>query len=298
MRIASLLPSATEMVAAVGLADRLVGRTHECDWPPEVAGVPPMTADRLDRSAMNSAEIDRAVGEAMAEGGGLYRLDAEALAAARPDLIITQALCGVCAVERDEVEEAARGIASRPAVLSLEPETLEGVLDCMLLVGEAAGAAGPAARAVAALRRRLDRARALTEGREPVRAVCLEWLDPPYLAGHWVPEQVELAGGHDPLGRPGRPSVAAAPRIVIEADPDALLLMPCGWTASETLAALARDGFHERYGGMRAVREGRVTALDGGAHFSRPGPRLVDGVEALVPVLHPEAVAAPAAARG
>ncbi|HSI30606.1 MAG TPA: BtuF-related (seleno)protein, partial [Miltoncostaeaceae bacterium] len=137
MRIVSLLPSATEMVAAVGLADRLVGRTHECDWPPAVAGVPPMTADRVDRRAMSSAEIDRAVAEAMAEGGGLYRLDAEALAAARPDLIITQALCGVCAVERGEVEEAARAIPSRPAVLSLEPETLDGVLDCLLRVGEA-----------------------------------------------------------------------------------------------------------------------------------------------------------------
>jgi iron complex transport system substrate-binding protein len=298
VRIVSLLPSATEMVAAVGLAGRLVGRTHECDWPPEVAGVPAMTADRVDRSAMTSAEIDRAVAGAMAEGGGLYRLDAEALAAVRPDLIITQALCGVCAVERDEVEEAARAMPGRPAVLSLEPETLDGVLDCLLRVGEAAGAPGEAARAVAGLRERLDRARELTEGLEPVRAVCLDWLDPPYLAGHWVPEQVELAGGRDPLGRPGRPSVAAAPADVIGADPDALLLMPCGWTAAETLDALGRDGFRERYGGMRAVREGRVTALDGGAHFSRPGPRLVDGVEALVPVLHPEAVAAPAAARG
>jgi iron complex transport system substrate-binding protein len=286
------------MVAAIGLADRLVGRTHECDWPPDALGVPAMTADRVDRSAMSSAEIDRAVAGAMREGGGLYRLDAEALAAARPDLIITQALCGVCAVERDEVEEAARAMPGRPAVLSLEPETLEGVLDCLLMVGDAAGAPRAAARAVAGLRERLDRAGELTDGLEPVRAVCLEWLDPPYLAGHWVPEQIALAGGHDPLGRPGRPSVAAAPADVIAADPDALLLMPCGWTAAETLAALRREGFHERYGGMRAVREGRVTALDGGAHFSRPGPRLVDGVEALVPVLHPGVVAAPAAARG
>ena len=134
--------------------------------------------------------------------------------------------------------------------------------------------------------------------RPPVRAVCLEWLDPPYLAGHWVPEQVALAGGHDPLGRPGRPSVAAAPERVIDADPDVLLLMPCGWSAAETLAALERDRFRERFGTMRAVRAGRVTALDGGAHFSRPGPRLVDGVESLVPVLHPELVASPAGARG
>jgi iron complex transport system substrate-binding protein len=298
VRIVSLLPSATEIVAALGLADRLVGRTHECDWPPEVASVPPVTADRGDRGGMSSAEIDRAVAEATAQGRGLYRLDAAALAAARPDLIVTQALCGVCAVERDEVEEIARAIPSCPQVLSLEPETLGGVLECVLRVGEAAGAPRAASRVVAGLRARLERARELTEGRPPVRAVCLEWLDPPYLAGHWVPEQVELAGGHDPLGRPGRPSVAARPEDVVAADPDALLLMPCGWSARETLAALDREGFYERYRAMRAVREGRVTALDGAAHFSRPGPRLVDGVAALVPVLHPGAVATLAGTQG
>ncbi len=298
VRIVSLLPSATEMVAALGLAGRLVGRTHECDWPPEVAGVPPMTADLVDRRHMSSAAIDRAVAEAMAGGGGLYRLDAKALRRARPDLIVTQALCGVCAVDRDEVQEVAQGMPSRPEVLSLEPQTLGEVLDGIVQVGEAAGAAGAAERAVRALRRRLDRARELTEGRPPVRAVCLEWLDPPYVAGHWVPEQVELAGGHDPLGRPGRHSVAGSPGDVIAADPDVLLLMPCGLTTAETLAAIEVDGFRERYGGMRAVREGRVVALDGGAHFSRPGPRLVDGVEVLVPVLHPAAVASPLAARG
>jgi iron complex transport system substrate-binding protein len=286
------------MVAALGLADRLVGRTHECDWPPGVAAVPPVTADRVDRSEMSSAEIDRAVAGAMAQGGGLYRLDADALARARPDLIITQALCGVCAVERAEVEEAAASIPSRPEVLSLEPETLAGVLECIVRVGEAAGADDAAARVVAGLRERLDRAGELTAGRPPVRAVCLEWLDPPYLAGHWVPEQVALAGGHDPLGRPGRPSVAARPEDVIAADPDVLLLMPCGWSAAETAAAMVRDRFSERYGAMRVVREGRVAVLDGGAHFTRPGPRLVDGVEALVPVLHPRAVASPVAARG
>jgi iron complex transport system substrate-binding protein len=298
VRIVSLLPGATEMVAAVGLAERLVGRTHECDWPPQVAAVPAVTADRVDRGGMSSAEIDRAVAEAMGEGRGLYRLDAAALAAARPDLIVTQALCGVCAVERDEVEEAARSLPGRPAVLSLEPETLGDVLECVVRVGEAAGAAGEARRVVRGLERRLDRAGELAAGRPPVRAVCLEWLDPPYAAGHWVPEQVALAGGHDPLGRPGRPSAAVRPEDVIAAEPDVLLLMPCGLDPAATEAALARDGFHERYAGMRAVREGRVATLDGGAHFSRPGPRLVDGVEALLPVLHPGLVASAAAAPG
>lgn len=292
-RIASLLPSATEMVAAAGLAGRLVGRTHECDWPPGVQAVPQMTADRVDRSGMGSAEIDRAVAEAMAEGRGLYRLDARALRRARPDLVITQALCGVCAVERDEVEEVARTLPGRPEVLSLEPETLDDVLGCLVRVGEAAGAAAAARSAAGALRSRLERARERTAGRAPVRAVCLEWLDPPYAAGHWVPEQVEAAGGHDPLGRPGRPSVAVSPEDVIAADPDVLLLMPCGWGPAETAAAMERDGFHDRYGEMRAVREGRVALLDGGAHFSRPGPRLVDGVEALLGALHPGAVPAP-----
>jgi iron complex transport system substrate-binding protein len=286
------------MVVAVGRGDRLVGRTHECDWPPEVASVPAMTADRVDRRGMGSADIDRAVAEAMGEGGGLYRLEREALARARPDLIITQALCGVCAVERDEVEEAARSIPTRPEVLSLEPETLAEVLGCIVRVGEATGAAEPARRVVAGLRGRLDRAAERAAGRPPVRAVCLEWLDPPYLAGHWVPEQVELAGGHDPLGRAGHPSVPARPETVIAAEPDVLLLMPCGWSPAETRAALGRDGFMERYGGMRAVRDGRIVTLDGGAHFSRPGPRLVDGVEALLPALHPSAVSGPVAAWG
>lgn len=296
LRIVSLLPSATEIVAALGLAGRLVGRTHECDWPPQVAGVPAVTADRVDRRAMSSAEIDRAVADAMDEGGGLYRLDAEALARARPDLIITQALCGVCAVERDEVEQVARGLPRRPEVLSLEPETLDGVLENIAQVGAAAGAPEAADRVLEGLRGRLEDIRELSAGRAPVRTVCLEWLDPPYLAGHWVPQQVALAGGHDPLGRPGRPSVAATPEEVVAADPDVLLLMPCGWSAAQATAAAEREGFATRYGGMRAVREGRVVALDGGAHFSRPGPRLVDGVEALLGVLHPGAVAAPAAA--
>jgi iron complex transport system substrate-binding protein len=298
VRIVSLLPSATEIVAALELADRLVGRTHECDWPPAVAAVPAVTADRLDRSSLSSAEIDLAVADAMARGGGLYRLDERALAEARPDLIVTQALCGVCAVATDEVEEAARALPRRPEVLSLEPTTLDDVLADVLRVGAATGAAAAAERLVAELRGRLERVRERTAGRPRVRAVCLEWLDPPYLAGHWVPQQIELAGGHDPLGRPGRPSVAARPADVIAADPDVLLLAPCGWGVAQTLAALDRDGFHSTYGGMRAVREGRVVALDAGAHFSRPGPRLVDGVEELVPALHPRSLAATAAARG
>jgi iron complex transport system substrate-binding protein len=298
VRIVSLLPAATEIVAALGLADRLTGRTHECDWPPEVAAAPPMTADRVDRGTLDSAGIDRAVAEAMAGGEGLYRLDHEALAGARPDLIVTQALCGVCAVATDEVEEAARRLPGRPEVLSLEPTTLEEVLEGVLRVGEATGTDAAAERVVAGLRGRLERVGELTDGRSRTSAVCLEWLDPPYLAGHWVPEQVELAGGHDPLGRPGRPSVAATPGDVVAADPEVLLLMPCGWSVAETLAALDRDGFHETYGGMRAVRDGRAVALDGGAHFSRPGPRLVDGVEALVPALHPEPSAAVGAGRG
>ena len=298
MRIVSLVPGATEIVAALGLDERLVGRTHECDWPASVAPVPVVTRDRLACDPGDAAAIDRAVADAAAAGESLAGLDEDALRRARPDLIVTQALCGVCAVERDEVEEAARSIPTRPEVLSLEPETLAQVLDCIVRVGEATDAAATARRAVAALRGRLDRAAERAAGRARVRAVCLEWLDPPYLAGHWVPEQVGLAGGHDPLGRPGRPSVPARPETVIAADPEVLLLMPCGWSPAETRAALARDRFLERYGEMRAVREGRIVALDGGAHFSRPGPRLVDGVEALLPALHPRAVAGPVAARG
>jgi iron complex transport system substrate-binding protein len=297
VRIVSLLPSATEIVAAIGLGDRLVGRTHECDWPAPVAAVPVVTRDLLSCDPANAAGIDRAVAAAAAAGERLAGLDEAALRRARPDLIVTQALCGVCAIEQEQVQEVADRLPGRPEVLSLEPTTLEGVLQSILVVGAATGAAAEAAALVEGLRARLARVRAATAGRRRPRVVCLEWLDPPYVAGHWIPEQVRAAGGHDPLGRPGRPSARVAPERVAAADPEVLVLVPCGWDVARTLDAIGGEPLLAPYAGTRAVRDGRVVVLDGSGCFSRPGPRLVEGVERLASALHPEAVSALAPAR-
>jgi iron complex transport system substrate-binding protein len=291
VRIVSLLPSVTEIVAALGLGDRLVGRTHECDHPPWVARVPALTASRLDHDPLDSVGIDRAV--ASASGEGLYRLDEDALRAARPDLVITQALCDVCAVAYDQVEDALARLPVRPELISLEPQTLDEVIASVATVGECAGAGAEARRLVTALHERLARVRRALAGRPRRRIVCLEWLDPPYAAGHWVPEQVEAAGGHDLLGRPGRPSVRVTDDAIAAADPELLVLMPCGWNVDQADRALDRDRLHARFPGAAFARTGAVVAVDAGAYFSRPGPRLVDGVELLAALLHPDAAPAP-----
>lgn len=291
MRIVSLLPSVTEIVVALGLGGSLVGRTHECDHPAGVAGVRALTADRLRCAPYDSAGIDRAV--ARSGGRGIYALDERGLAEARPDLVITQALCEVCAVAYDEVREAADRLPRRPEVLSLEPQSLEGVLQTILVVGVVTDRTARAEALVESLRERLARVREAVADRPVARAACLEWLDPPYAAGHWVPDQVEAAGGHDPIGRPGTPSVQVAPRELVDADPEAILLMPCGWSAQEAAAALDVPAFVAAYGETRAVREDRVFALDGSSYFNRPGPRLVDGVEILAALLHPEVAPVP-----
>jgi iron complex transport system substrate-binding protein len=291
VRIVSLLPSVTEIVAALGLGDRLVGRTHECDHPPWVARVPALTESRIQHDPLDSAGIDEAV--ASAPGEGLYRLDERGLREARPDLVITQALCDVCAVAYDQVEEAVSRLPARPELLSLEPETLEDVLGTVVTVGQLAVAGDAAQRLVAALRERLQRVRQAVAGRAVRRVVCLEWLDPPYAAGHWVPHQLEAAGVHDPLGRPGRPSVRITDEAIAAADPELLVLMPCGWDVDQADRALDRARLRARFPGCRFVRTGSVLAVNGGAYFSRPGPRLVDGVEVLAALLHPEAAPDP-----
>jgi iron complex transport system substrate-binding protein len=287
VRIVSLLPSVTEIVASLGLGDRLVGRTHECDHPPWVVRVPVLTESRLHHDPLDSAGIDRAV--ASASGEGLYRLDEEALREARPDLVITQALCEVCAVAYDQVEDAVRRLPSTPELLSLEPQTLDEVIGSVATVGERAGARAEAERMVTALHERLERVRRSLAGRQARRIICLEWLEPAYAAGHWVPHQVEAAGGHDLLGRPGRPSVRVADEAIVAADPELLVLMPCGWDADQADRALDRERFLARFAGARFARTGAVVAVDGSSYFSRPGPRVIDGVELLAALLHPEA---------
>ena len=308
MRIVSLLPSATELVWALGLTPHLVGRTHECDFPPEVAAVPVVTRSLVPAGA-TSREVDALVSRSAHEHRSLYRLDREALARLQPDLILTQELCEVCAVAYDEVLEAARAIrlhlrvdhppvgalpaAPDPLVISLEPMSLADVLDQLDIVGRATGTEERARAVKRQLQERLEAVRRRTAHlprRE--RVLCLEWLDPPWCAGHWVPEMVELAGGHDALGQPGRPSRRITWEDIRAYRPELILLMPCGYTAHRAAAEyrelLACGALPPWWQDLPAVRQGQVFAVDANACFSRPGPRVVHGVEILAEILHPD----------
>lgn len=288
MRIVSLLPSATEILCLLGLGDQVVGVSHECDFPPEVATRPVLVRPAVD-PALPSVEIDRQVSARLAARQGLYLLDEARLAELRPDVVVTQALCDVCAVRHEEVVAAAARLPSRPRVVSLLPSSLADVMGDIGRVGEATGRAREALAAVEGLERRVEAVRAHVAGRARPVTVAIEWLDPIMIGGHWVPEQVAVAGGVDPLGRAGRPSVKRAWEQVLAARPEAVVLMPCGFdrarTTREAAAVTGRPGFAE----LPAVRAGRVFAVDGHAYFSRPGPRLVDGIELLAHLLHPEA---------
>ena len=283
MRIASLLPSSTEMVCLLGLADRLVAVSHECDHPAAaVAGVPRVTASLIPADA-TSAQVDALVRERVAGRRPLYRLDADALAATRPDLIVTQALCDVCAVDEAEVCRVAADLPGRPRVLNLEPTSLAGVFDAIGRVAAAAGVSG--ADAVAGLQRRVDAVAARRPAVRPT-VVFLEWLDPPFCGGHWNPELVDLAGGRELIGVAGRPSRRVAWADVAAADPDVIVAAPCGYDLARANADLDHLRWHEpAWGALRAVRDGRVAAFDGSAYFNRPGPRLVDSLERLAAVL-------------
>ncbi len=294
MRIVSLLPSATEIVCAIGLGDSLVGITHECDYPPEIAGVPVMTRSVHDLSAASSREIHRLVTASVHGGSSLYALDEAALAEAKPDLILTQELCPVCAVSYREVNDAVRAIDADITVVSLEPTTIEGIFNTISTVGAMTENEDDAVDLVESLRERLSaveekvQARRDAGGRSP-RVVGLEWLDPPFAAGHWVPEQIGRAGGWELLGAAGERSAQTTWDAVAEVDPEMLLLMPCGFHLPETLAAWERTRRPPGYDDLAAVRRGRVFALDGSAYFSRPGPRVIDGIELLAEIFDPDA---------
>ncbi|MPZ85090.1 MAG: ABC transporter substrate-binding protein [Actinophytocola sp.] len=297
MRIVSLLPAATDIVAELGRLPDLVGRTHECDWPAEVATVPVVTTSEVDADRMSSREISAAVG-AGHQGSSLYGLDTETLAGLAPDLVLTQDLCEVCAVSYRRVSEAVRVMDAGPRVLSLEPRTLAEVLDTVRVVGDALGVPDVAAARTAALRRRLDEVRRRVAGRARPAVLAIEWLDPVWPAGHWVPEQIELAGGVPLLAGAGEHTAAIEWRLVLDARPEVIVLLPCGFPPDRTRAELAllteRTGWRD----LPAVRAGAVWVLDGPAYFNRPGPRVVRGAEVLAHVLHgayPDVTAAEAA---
>ncbi|MGH2986384.1 MAG: cobalamin-binding protein [Solirubrobacterales bacterium] len=288
MRIASLVPSATEALFALGLGDSVVAVTHECDHPAEALELPRLTSSVIEEG-LPPAEVDARVREVTARGESLYELDEGRLSEVEPDLIVTQALCAVCAVSFDDVRAVAGHLPSSPEVISLDPETLDQVLDDLLRLAEATGDPRRGERLRDELAARLDRVGEAVAGAPRPRVAALEWLDPVYAGGHWVPEMVELAGGEDVLGEPGRKSRVVDWEEVAAARPEVVVVMPCGLYASEA-AAQARahpDRLH-------ALEAELMVAVDAASSFSRPGPRLVDGVELLAHLLHPDAIAAPA----
>ena len=287
MRIVSLLPSATEIVCELGLGDALVGVTHECDFPGFVAALPKVTRTLIPHDA-TSREIDDLVRERLRTERALYNLDLPVLERLRPDLIVTQALCDVCAVAEAEVTAAACALPGRPAVVNLEPLSLRDVLDTLPAVARAAGVPERAGPAVAPLPRRIDAvaARSAAVADRP-RVVVLEWLDPPFSCGHWTPELVRLAGGDEVVARPGRPSRTLWWKEVVAARPEVLVIACCGFDLARTMQDLPGLRSRPGWADLPAVRAGRVFVTDGNAYFSRPGPRLVDSLELLAHALHP-----------
>jgi iron complex transport system substrate-binding protein len=289
VRVVSLLPSATEMVCFAGAGEALVGVTHECDYPAGVEKLPHLTSSKIDQR-MTSAEIDAAVEIHMSDAGSLYALDARLLEDLAPDLILTQGLCDVCAVSTDLVQRAIARLENEPEILTLNPTSLRDVLDDAIRIGEVLGRGEETGEKFAALEARLAGVRESVAGLPRPRVGCIEWLDPPFSAGHWVPEMVGIAGGEEVFARVGEPSVRLGWEEVFEAAPEVLVLMPCGFGADRAVEEARRvlpglPGWRD----LPAVKEGRVWAVDANSHFSRPAPRLVEGVEILARILHPEA---------
>lgn len=287
MRIASLLPSATEIVSLLGLADQLVGVSSDSDWPVEVVQqVPVLNTVAIDTSQLTSAEIDAAASEGH-RGASLYHVDPQLLRTVRPELILTQEICEVCAVSRRDVELASNTLGYRPEILSLSPVTLDHILEDIEHVAQRTAVADRGAALVGELRSRLDGIRARARGLARPKVFCMEWLDPPWTAGHWVPEMVDLAGGCDALGTPAGPSRRIDWQDVLAYAPDVLVLLPCSLDLERVAAEF---GLLLRLPGwttLPAVQTGRVFA--GQTHlFSRSGPRVVDGAAALARMLHPD----------
>jgi iron complex transport system substrate-binding protein len=282
----SLVPHATELLFALGLEREVVGVTHECDYPPAAPARQRITRDVLPQG-LTAGEIDAAVRERTLAGEAIYELDQDALAALEPDLIVTQALCPVCAVSYDEVAELARELPSAPVVIALDPKTVAETLADVGTVAEATGRREEGADLVRRMVARIDRVSAAV-GQPPLarpRVAALEWLDPVYVAGHWTPEMIDLAGGEDVLGLRGEPSRTVAWETVAAADPEIVVVMPCGYDAPRALAEA--DVYASELAQLGA---GRIVAVDASAYFSRPGPRLIDGLELLAQVIHPESL--------
>jgi iron complex transport system substrate-binding protein len=286
-RLVSFLPSATEMACALGLGDRLMGITHECDYPPEVNGKRIVVRSFLPTETMTQAEIDAAVSERMRQGLSLYQVDEAAVREIAPDIILTQDLCQVCAPSGNEVSQLLKALPSKPRILWQTPRTVGEIFDALRELGEATGRGAAADMLIRDGRARLDKIAAATAGLERPRVFCMEWMEPIFCSGHWVPEMVRMAGGRDDLGREGVDSVRVSWDEVRRSAPDVVIVMPCGFNLEKTVAQSERLSSYEGWDDLPAVRAGRVYAVDANSYFARPGPRVVEGTELLAHLIHP-----------
>ena len=284
MRIVSLVPSATETLFALGLGADVIAVTHECDYPPAVRELPKITRDVLP-AGLTTGEIDAAVKERTLAGESIYELDADLLHDLRPDLIVTQELCSVCAVSYDDVRAVAEEIDPHPRVISLDPHTIGEILGDVRTLAQATDRKDAAVDLIRDASARIDRVRLAVRGARRPRVAALEWLDPPFAAGHWTPQLIDYAGGQDVLGFAGEKSEERTWQEVAASQPDIVIVMPCGFDAeiAHREAEMHRDE-------LAAVGAGEVVAVDAAAYFSRPGPRIIDGLELLAHVIHPELV--------
>ena len=290
-RIVSFLPSATEMACALGLADSIVGITHECDYPPEIKSKPVVVRNVLPLERMSQSEIDRAVAERIREGQSLYQIDEHLLRELAPDLILTQNLCQVCAPSGNEVSRVLKALPKAPEILWLTPQSLSEIFDNVRDLGAATDrsveAAGLVDDCLARLQNLSDRTKTISH--KP-RVFCMEWLDPVYASGHWVPELVKIAGGVDELGRERGESVRVSWEEITAWAPEVLVIMPCGFDLQQTMKQIwSVFGYRSSpFFDLPAARNGRVYAVDANSYFARPGPRVVEGAELLAQLIHPE----------
>jgi iron complex transport system substrate-binding protein len=289
-RIVSFLPSATEIVCVLGLEDHLVGITHECDYPPSVTAKPVVVSSAVPVESMTEAEIDKAVSERVRAGLSVYQVDEVLLRQLAPDLILAQDLCEVCAPSGNEVSRAMSALVKSPEVLYLTPKSVKGILENLRDVGKATGHMEEAERWITEATGQLEKIAATTRALSSrPRVFCMEWLDPVYCSGHWVPEMVRIAGGIDKISREGSDSVRIAWNDVLAWSPEVLVVMPCGFHLEKTLALAAKLSSLPGWQDLPAVRKQQVFAVDASSYFARPGPRVVEGVQLLAHLIHPEA---------
>jgi iron complex transport system substrate-binding protein len=288
-RIVSFLPSATEMACALGLQEQLVGITHECDYPASIRNKPVVVRSAISPDTMTQAEIDRTVSELLRNGQSIYQVDEKLLQELAPDLILTQDLCQVCAPSGNEVSQALHALPREPQILWLTPKSLRQIADNLSAIGEATGRLEKAEELIASGRAILDEiAKKAAQASSRPRVFCMEWLDPIYCTGHWVPEMVRIAGGVDELGREGTESVRLPWEDILAWKPEILLIMPCGYHLEQVIELAPKLCAREGWGELPAVQKGRVYAVDASSYFARPGPRVIEGIQLLAHLIHPD----------